>query len=125
MKWQNIGSAPCYRPYRLAYRLSASNSSNSDKVQRVFVGSVTVDRWLPGEIELFTEAFFRQPADLPPGAVVETADSIQLPDDLAPGSYTLSVAVVGEKDSEPVVQLGIKGRSPDGWYPLSKVTIAR
>ena len=22
MKWQNTGSAPCYRPYRLAYRLS-------------------------------------------------------------------------------------------------------
>ena len=22
MKWQNIGSAPCYRPYRLAYRLT-------------------------------------------------------------------------------------------------------
>ncbi len=22
MKWQNVGSAPCYKPYRLAYRLS-------------------------------------------------------------------------------------------------------
>ena len=25
MKWQNIGSAPCYKPYRVAYRLSDEN----------------------------------------------------------------------------------------------------
>ena len=25
MKWQNIGSAPCYKPYRVAYRLSNDN----------------------------------------------------------------------------------------------------
>jgi hypothetical protein len=120
MKWQNVGSAPCYRPYRLAYRLT-----DSDGDHRVSVGSVTVNEWLPGEIELFTEEFFEEPADLPPGEVVDVADAIRLPDDLSPGTYTLSVAVVGEEDSEPVVRLGIKGRSEDGWYPLSTVIISR
>ena len=120
MKWQNTGSAPCYRPYRLAYRLS-----DGDGAHRVVVGSVTVDKWLPGSIELFTEEFFKEPADLPPGGVVDVADSIRLPDDLSPGTYTLSLAVVGEEDTEPVVQLGIKGRSEDGWYPLSTVTVSR
>jgi hypothetical protein len=120
MKWRNVGSAPCYRPYRLAYRLTGR-----DGTQRVFVGNVTVNKWLPGSIELFTEEFFKQPKDLPPGEVAEVRDAILLPNDLAPGAYTISMAVVGEADEQPVVRLGIKGRADDGWYPLSKVSVAR
>lgn len=120
MKWQNTGSAPCYRPYRLAYRLTGGDGDH-----RAFVGGVTVDEWLPGQIELFTEEFFKEPADLRPGEAVDVADSIRLPDDLSSGTYTLSVAVVGEEDSEPVIQLGITGRAEDGWYPLSTVTVSR
>lgn len=44
MKWQNVGSAPCYRPYRVAYRLTGSDARH-----RFFVGKITVDKWLPGE----------------------------------------------------------------------------
>ena len=119
MKWQNTGSAPCYRPYRLAYRLT-----DSDGDHRTFVGGVTVDKWLPGSIELFTEEFFKEPGDLPPGEVVDVVDSIRLSDDLSPGSYKLSIGVVGEKGTEPVIQLGIKDRAEDGWYPLSTVTVS-
>ena len=120
MKWQNVGSAPCYKPYRLAYRLA-----NDQGYEKVFVGTVTVNKWLPGSIELFTEEFFKEPADLPLGEVVDVADSIQLPHDLSPGTYTLSIAVVGTEDTKPIVRLGIKGRSEDGWYPLSTVNISR
>ena len=120
MKWQNTGSAPCYRPYRLAYRLTDNEGNH-----QVFVGNVTVEKWLPGEVDLFTEEFYKQPADLPPGEVVDVADSIRLPDNLSPGIYKLSIAVVGENDTEPVVQLGIEGRSDDGWYPLSTLTISK
>ena len=120
MKWQDTGSAPCYRPYRLAYRLTGEDGQH-----QVFVGKVTVEKWLPGEIELFTEEFFKQPADLPPGEVVDVGDFIRLPDDLLPGTYKLSIAVVGENDTEPVVQLGIEGRNEEGWYPLSTVAIFR
>lgn len=119
MKWQNKGSAPCYRPYRLAYRLTDPGGA-----QHVLIGNVTVDKWLPGGIELFTEEFFKQPADLPPGDVVDVTDAIQLPNSLSAGTYALSVGVVGEKDDLPIVQLGIKGRSKDGWYPLSHMTIS-
>jgi hypothetical protein len=120
MKWQNTGSAPCYQPYRLAYRLT-----DSTRRHHVFVGKTTVNRWMPGSIQLFTEEFFRQPADLPPGEVVDAADSIRLPGDVKPGDYTLSVGVVGENDDKPVVQLGIKGCDDDGWYPVSKLMIAK
>jgi hypothetical protein len=124
MKWQNVGSAPCYRPYRLAYRLSGGEDG-----ERIFIGSVAVNKWLPGSIDLFTEEFFKQPDDLPPGEVHDVVDTLSLPEDLVPGSYTLSLAVVGEAvgeaDIRPVVQLGIKGRSEDGWYPLSRLTVSR
>jgi hypothetical protein len=120
MKWQNVGSAPCYKPYRVAYRLA-----NGQGYKQALVGTVTVNKWLPGSIELFTEQFFKEPADLPPGDVVDVADSIQLPHGLSPGTYTFSMAVVGTEGTEPVVRLGIKGRSEDGWYPLSTVSISR
>ena len=120
MKWQNVGSAPCYKPYRVAYRLS-----NEGGYSKTFVSEVTIDEWMPGEIELFTEEFFKQPADLPPGPIVNVADSIQLPENLSAGLYTLSIAVVGEDDAEPVVQLGIEARDEDGWYPVSKVIVSR
>lgn len=119
MKWQNVGSAPCYRPYRLAYRLTGQGAP------RLFVSTITVDRWLPGSVELFTDEFFREPPDLPPGQVVDVRDTVPLPADLAPGTYELSLAVVGETDERPVVRLGIKGRADDGWYPLSRITVSR
>ena len=120
MKWQNVGSAPCYKPYRLAYRLS-----NDRGYEKVFVGTVTLNKWLPGSVELFTDDFFKEAKDLPPGEVHDVADAFSLPKDLSPGDYAFSVAIVGQGEIKPVVQLGIKGRSNDGWYPLSKVTISR
>lgn len=120
MKWQNLGSAPCYKPYRLAYRLSSGAGA-----ERVVVGQVTVNKWLPGEIELFTAQFFQQPADLPPGPVYEVEDVVHLPADLAPGVYGLAIGVVDVDRLRPVVQLGIKGRDEAGWYALSKLEVAR
>jgi len=117
-KWQNVGSAPCYQPYRVAYRLA-----NTSGYRQVIVSSTTVNHWLPGSIELFDEDFFKMPKDLPPGPVNEVADNISLPADLPPGEYTLSVAVVGATTEEPVIKLGIAGRSQDGWYALSKLTV--
>ena len=118
-KWQNIGSAPCYRPYRLAYRLS-----NELGVSYVLGGATTVNRWQPGSIELFTEAFFKEVPDLPPGLVYDVCEKLALPVALPAGNYTLSVAVVDDV-SIPVVRLAIKGRGADGWYPLSKVEVSK
>ena len=120
MKWHNTGSAPCYQPYRVAYRLS-NNNGDTTKI----VGLETVEKWMPGEIQLFTEDFFEQPADLPPGPINEVSETIRMPDDLKPGHYQLSIGVVGEKGAKPLVQLGIEGRSEDGWYSLSKIRVVR
>jgi hypothetical protein len=119
MKWQNTGSAPCYRPYRLACRLTGAAGS-----QRVFVGGVAVNHWLPGSVDIFSSEFLRNPPDLPPGEIISVADAVTLPADLPPGAYDLALAVVGPEE-KPVVRLGIKGRAADGWYPLGKVAVAR
>jgi hypothetical protein len=115
MKWQNTGSAPCYKPYRLAYRLTSAEGKCE-----VIVSKITVNRWLPGDVAVFTKQFFENPPDLPPGDVVSVSESLAVPKNVEPGSYRLSIAVVGE-DDKPVVRLGIKGRSDDGWYPLSTI----
>lgn len=120
MKWRNTGSAPCYRPYRLAYRLS-----NENGYSKTFASTVAVNRWMPGSIEMFTEEFFKEPKDLPPGEVNNVMDAFTVPNDAGPGTYCLSIGVVEPSMGLPVVRLGIKGRATDGWYPLSKITVAQ
>lgn len=120
MKWQNTGSAPCYRPYRVAYRLSNESGYN-----KVLVSTVTVNRWMPGSIEVFTEEFFKEPKDLPLGEVNTVKDAVLLPKDLGAGTYNLSIGIVEPSTGLLVVRLGIIGRSDDGWYPLSKVAVMR
>lgn len=119
MIWQNVGSAPCYRPYRVAMRLSADTGYS-----KTFVSDIGVEHWLPGSIELFDEEFFKEPKDLPVGEPVAVTARILLPDDIPPGAYVLAIAIVDAATAGPVLQLGIQGRSGDGWYPLSRLTVA-
>ena len=117
-KWRNVGSAPCYRPYRVAYKLS-----NGQGYSKVLPGTNTVNKWMPGSVALFTKEFFQQVPDLPPGEVVPVTDKLALPEDMPKGEYDLALGIVEENSTEPVVRLAIKGRTADGWYPLGKLII--
>jgi hypothetical protein len=119
-KWQNVGSTPCYKPYRVAVRLTAGGSH-----QTIMISDIAVNRWLPGSIPLFTKDFFREPQDLPPGEIADVTATLALPHELPAGTYALSLAVVDAEGGQPVVRLGIKSRAEDGWYPLSEVQIVR
>jgi hypothetical protein len=118
MKWQNVGSAPCYRPYRVAYRLS-----NQQGPARILVGSISVNKWMPGSVATFTPDFLKEAPDLPPGEMVQVADRVTLPEGMRTGEYDLAIGIVGENSTEPVVRLAIKGRTTDGWYLLGKLMI--
>jgi hypothetical protein len=120
MAWQNVGSAPCYRPYHLAYRLTDAEGNH-----RSFVSEITVERWLPGSVPLFTPEFLRNPPDLPPGEIVKADDQIEFPPDLPSGDHRLAIGIVDPATQQPVVQLGIEGRTNDGWYPLSEIAVER
>ncbi len=116
MRWRNTGSAPCYRRYHLAYRLTDRGGKS-----RVISSAITVERWMPGSVKPFTPAFMKSPPVLPPGKIVDVVDSVPISKNLAPGRYRLALAVVEEDANTPIVQLGIAGRDPSGWYPLSSV----
>lgn len=123
MKWQNVGSAPCYRPYRLAYRLSGTSGEGKPH-QMTIPSQVAVNQWMPGSIPLFTDEFFKEPPDLPLGEINMVNDTVQLPGDLPAGEYTLSIGIVNPPADKPVVKLAIEGRDAEGWYPLSRFTVA-
>ncbi len=118
MNWQNVGSAPCYRPYRLAYKLT-----NNREYAKVLVGNITVEKWMPGSVDIFAEEFLREPPELPPGDIIEVADRIKLPTDMPAGKYRLAIGVVDEDPNKPIIKLAIAGRTKDGWYPLSEVEV--
>jgi hypothetical protein len=118
--WQNTGSAPCYRPYRLHWCLRGATRS----VRQVSLH--TVNRWLPGEIAVFTDEFLKSPPDLPNGPQNTSRDELLLPGDLPAGDYDLDVAVVDQAGwGKPVLRLAIEGRRDDGWYTVSKLKVTR
>jgi hypothetical protein len=41
------------------------------------------------------------------------------------GEYQLAIGVVGKDPTKPLVKIGIKGKSEDGWYLLSELTILK
>jgi hypothetical protein len=97
-EWENVGVAPPYHDYRLAFRLSGDGG----EAFRV-VTAESIKGWLPGSRTL--------------------EQRINLPADLAPGRYTLSLGVVDPRTGEPGVRLAIEGRDAQGWYPLSGIEI--
>jgi hypothetical protein len=88
--------APVYRPYILA--LSCHSATNNVAVQ---VPS-DLRKWLPGD------------------AVVE--ESIPLPA-MDAGGYRIRVALLDPRTHQSAIQLGIAGRTKDGWYDLGPITI--
>ena len=97
MWWLNAGVAPIYRDYTLAVEL---RSSTSNAVIRI---PVDLKKWLPGD------AVFDGP--------------LYIPDTLAPGAYTLRIAMLDPSTGQPAIRLAIQGRQPDGWYALGSLTV--
>ncbi|GAB4141801.1 MAG: DUF4832 domain-containing protein [Thermogutta sp.] len=118
MTWQNVGSAPCYRPYPVAIRLR-----NEQGVQHICVTEFTVNCLMPGTVVPFTDDFMKQPPELPPGEPLTMEIGIPLPATLPPGDYEVSAAVLDEQSRVPTVRLAIAGRESDGWYPLSRLSV--
>jgi len=98
MSWENVGVAPCYASYALAFRLAPS-SGGKESVQ---VTPRRVGSWLPGPFEV--------------------RDKLTVDSALQPGSYALSVGIV-DAASKPIVRLAIAGRDASGWYPVSTMVV--
>jgi hypothetical protein len=121
MKWQNIGSAPCYKPYKLAFSISPDAG---DGKGYVIVSTTTADKWMPGDMKLVVSEYLKNPVDLPLGEINNVNETITIPSELPSGNYRLSVGIIEDKNNpEPAIRLGIKGRTGDGWYPVSEIRI--
>jgi uncharacterized protein (DUF779 family) len=98
-EWENVGVAPIYHPWPLAYRLRSDN----DQVVSEWISSQDLRQWLPGS------------------HTVEDLETI--PDSVAPGNYFLDVAILTEDATAAHVKLAIQGVRSDGWYPISSVQV--
>ena len=117
--WQNVGSAPVYRPYRIAWRLSSADG----QVQSPTVTDALASQFMPGEVDVFTEAFIKDPPELPNGNPVKLEQTFKLSEGIAGGSYVLSVAIIDGQTGKPAIRLANEGRGEDGWYTLGSVTV--
>lgn len=100
MIWENVGVAPPYKDYLLAFRLN--NTSN--KASYVFViDDTSIKGWLPG--------------------IIEINKTINLSDNIKAGRYDLAIGVVDKVTNKPAIRLAIEGCDDDGWYPISNVEV--
>jgi hypothetical protein len=101
-QWENVGVAPIYHEWPLAYRLRSAE----DQVVAQWASTAQLHRWLPG-------------------AQHEVGDAVTLPEGILEGSYALDVAILDQRARAPFVDLAISGKRPDRWYPISTVLIRR
>jgi hypothetical protein len=95
--WDNKGVAPVYRKFLLALRLKNDNTSE------VLVTDANVNSWFPGD-NVYDDAVF-------------------VPREMPAGKYQLEIGIVDVQSHQPRVNLPIKGRTADGWYPLGNIEI--
>jgi hypothetical protein len=99
-RWENVGVAPFYRTWPLAYRLRLS----SDHAVAQWRSTVDTRRWLPGVFH-------------------EVRDTVAVPKGVLAGTYSLDVAILSEDGRLANVDLAIKGKRADRWYRVSEVMI--
>jgi hypothetical protein len=99
-QWENVGVAPTYHRWPLAYRLR----SDSDQIVWQWTSHADPRQWLPGGRH-------------------EMRDVVTIPSDLPVGVYSLDVGILDRDGASAHVALAIEGQRPDLWYTVSKVAV--
>ena len=98
--FENIGVAPIYHRYPLAFRLKNLNN----KSQRYILKSnADITTWLPGDI-IINEDFI-------------------LPQEITAGKYILQAGIIGKDNDIPEIMLANDGRDSEGWYDMNEIVI--
>jgi len=99
MEWENIGLAPPYRDYRIAFRLRDDKSITYGQ----YVTDKSVKGWVPG--------------------THSAEDSYAILKELAPGSYNLDLGLVFHSAHDRIIPIAIEGVTDDGWYAIGNIEI--
>lgn len=99
MDWQNQGVAPFYFPWILELSLADENGEIVAKTQT----NENIRKWLPGKKHV--------------------KQSLDIPDDLPEGEYTLCVAILDPYTKEPGIEFAMEGKRDDGRYTLGTVQV--
>jgi hypothetical protein len=97
--WENQGVAPCYKNFKLAFRLR-----NEDLTEILITGAPVQD-WLPGDV-IYDDRIF-------------------LPYDMPEGTYDLDLGIVSLQELKPRIKLAIEGIREDGWYNMGKISVIK
>ncbi|MFB9280196.1 DUF4832 domain-containing protein [Cohnella cellulosilytica] len=101
--WNNKGVAPFYMDWPVAVALADAGGQLVPST--ISVSPATDIRgWLPGGSD--------------------TTLPLRIPANLAPGTYTLLIAILDPDTDEPGIRLAIEGKRPDGWYALDSIRVA-
>jgi hypothetical protein len=100
-RWENVGVAPMYHNWPLAYRLR----SDSGEIVGQWMSQVDTRQWLPG-------------------ASHEVKDSVQIALDIPLGTYSLDVAILDRDGGTAHVALAVEGGRADLWHAVSQVVVA-
>ena len=99
--WENVGVAPPYRDYRVAFQLRGRDHTPGEPM--TLVTPTSIRGWLPGRME--------------------TELAVKIPESASPGRCQLAIGLVDPATRQPAVRLAIAGRDPQGWYPLSELDL--
>jgi hypothetical protein len=102
-EWENLGVAPPYRNYKIAFKLIAKNRRPSSVPIEDPDYDLDLRDWLPGSHILELD--------------------LKIPGDIKPGRYNLAVALLDVHTGEVAVKLAIKGMDANGWYNLSELEV--
>ncbi|CAI8710065.1 Beta-galactosidase [Brevibacillus sp. IT-7CA2] len=99
MDWQNRGVAPFYFPWILELSLADEDGEIVAKTNT----DENIRKWLPGKKTV--------------------KQSLEIPDDLPEGTYTLCVAILDPHTEKPGIQFAMEGKRSDGRYTLGAVQV--
>jgi hypothetical protein len=99
LDWENLGIAPPYRDFRIAFRLRDLEGL----LHGMNITTQSIRGWLPGSI--FIEA------DYP------------IPEELTYGAYSVELGLVFHSAPDRIVPVAIEGKTNDGWYPVGSIRI--
>lgn len=99
LDWENLGIAPPYRDYRVAFRLRGTDGL----IYGIHVSGLSILGWLPGK--KFVEVLY------------------PLPNNLAVGEYKLELGLVFHSATDHLVPIANEGKTADGWYAVGSFKV--